>query len=227
MKSLRQIIRESLENLFLEMKENIPHFRERIDDRFLSDDTTFKDEKKELKDIVMDNISFLKKVNIDTQDNIGFLLLKGPNKYVYHRELPGGKIEHSEGPFVWAVVRGNSLETVVFGDASYKPKNTQIHLTVDRLRDYIYNENKGNFNLTEKDLRKLTAPRQVQKTEQKPQEIIINIRGVKWILDPKGEVIFKKNNPAVQINVWDVLEDKAEEMIIDDPTKEEIMSFLI
>ncbi len=227
MLNIRKLIRESLERLFVEMEENNPHFRERVFDRFQSDKTTFRDERKEIKDIVMGNIDFLRKVNIDTQDNIGFLLIKGPNKYVYHRELPNGEIEHSEGVFVWAVVRGNSLETVVFGDAAYKPKNTQIQLTVDKLRDYIYNENGGNFNITEKDIRKILTPKKAQNAEQKPKDIIINVKGVKWVLDPKQELLIKKNNPSIKVNVWDILEDKTEEMIIDEPTKEEIMSYLI
>lgn len=227
MNNIRKLIRETLERLMSEMEENIPHFRERVYDRLESDDTTFRNEKKNIKDIVFDNLKFLKKVNIETQDSIGFLIFKGPNRYIYHRELPNGKIEHSEGSFIWAVVRGNYLETLVFGDPNYKPQNTNIILYVDKLIDYIENENNGNFNITEKDIRKLLMPKQAQKTEQKPQDEIINIKGVKWLLDKKQEVLIKKNNPTVKVNVWDVLEDKIEDMIIDDKTKEEIMSFLI
>lgn len=228
MNQIRQIIRESLERLYLEVVVR-PHFKERVYDRLESDSTTFKDEKLVVKDIVFNNIKFLEEVNIDTLDNIAFLLIKGPNKYVYHREIPGKATEHSEGPYVWAITRGNFLETVVFGDAGYVPKNTQIQLTVDRLRNFIYDENNGKMTLTKHDIEKLTTPshKKTQSSEPKKQEIVINILGTKWVLDPKNETMFKKNKPSDSVSVWDLLDDKIENLTIDQDTKDEIMSHLM
>lgn len=228
MKSLRKIIRESIEKLYTEMFAK-PHFLHRVYDRLKSDSTTFKDEKKHVQDILFKNIDFLKDVDIETQDNIAFLLLKGPNRYIYHNDLgAGGKIEHAEGSFIWAVTRGNELETIIFKDAGAVPQNTQTHLTVDRLRDYIFNEKGGNMKITDKDIARLKAPKKPSPSEApKKEEIIINMLGTKWVLDPQKEVVFKRNKPSEVVGVWDLLEDKIEGYSIDDQTRDLILSYLM
>jgi hypothetical protein len=223
MKNLRKIIRESLERLFTEMDE-IPHFGDRVYDRLESDDTTFKDEKQSIKDIAFENIEFLRKLNFKSNANVGFLVLKSHNKYVYHRVLSNGTIEHSEGKFMWAVARFDELETIVFGDASYTPRNTQIHLTVDQVRSYVFNEKGGDMTITAKDIRRMQTP------DAKPEVskgVVVNMLGTKWVLDPEKEIFFKKNKPSETVSVWDVLEDKIEGVTTDEATKDEIMSHLM
>ena len=228
--NIRKLIRETLEIVMSEMEEAKPHFQDRIEDRLDSEYTTFSQEKQVIRDIVFDNIKFLKKVNIDTQDNIGILVFKGPNKYISKKTTPEGKIEYSEGNFVWVIVRGGVLETVILSDFSYRPKNTQIHLTVDRIRDYIENENNGNFNLTKKDLNKLISKdvnkKPVEK-EKNEDEFALNIGGVNYIVDSKSETIFKKNKPQQKFDIYNALEDKVEDIKLSDEEKDKVMSFLI
>src|ERR1035437_2269709 len=135
--SLRKTIRKSL---FEAIKTE--HFSEREFDRLASNDTNFKEEKQEVKNKLKSAIDFVQKINFPGQDNIGILLMKGPNKYV-HDGFVDGKQEHSEGSFIWAIIRGNDMETLVFGDGTYKPKNTQIQLTLDRLKNYILQDKNG------------------------------------------------------------------------------------
>ena len=223
MNPIRKIIREALERLFKEMEEK-DHFGDRVYDRLDSDDTTFKDEKQSIKDAVYKNIEFLRKLNLKSNANVGFLVMKSPNKYVYHRVTPEGKIEHSEGKFIWAVARFDELETIVFGDASYVPKNTQIHLVVDQVRDYVYNKKGGDMTITAKDIRSMLAP--IAKPEAE-KGIIINMLGTKWVLDPANETFYKKNKPSEIVSVWDVLDNKIEGVAIDEEIKDAILSNLM
>jgi len=223
MNPIRKIIREALERLFKEMDEK-DHFGDRVYDRLDSDDTTFKDEKQPIKDAVYKNIEFLRKLNLKSNANVGFLVMKSPNKYVYHRVTPESKIEHSEGKFIWAVARFDELETIVFGDASYVPKNTQIHLVVDQVRDYVYNKKGGDMTITAKDIRSMLAPTAKPEAEK---GIIINMLGTKWVLDPANETFYKKNKPSEIVSVWDVLDNKIEGVEIDEETKDAILANLM
>jgi len=216
---IKKIIKEIVSN-FLEANDK-GHFKQRIFDRLQSDFTNFTKEKKELQDVVRNGIEFLKKVRFPGQDNVGVLLLKGPSVYVYHNVIDG-KVEHSEGRFVWVVIRANDLETIVFGDMNYVPKNTQIHLTIDRIKDYIINEKKSDFNLTEKDLVRLqTKIRSSVAAVEKPKENIVIINGTKWIVDEKNERIYKKNNPDVSYDVYGFMEK------VDEKLQDEILSYLV
>lgn len=209
-KEIRKILEEAMET---------NHFRERMFDRLNSEYTTFRLEKPELKNRVKEAIDFVKQVNFPGQDNIGILLMKSPNKYIYHREVMG-KTEHSEGSFVWAVVRANDMETIVFGDSAYKPRNTQIHLTIDRLKNYILQDKDGDFNLTEKDLRKLVspAPKPVgSSVASEPGLPIININGTRYVVDVKGGIVYKKNSPNATMDLYkfiDTVDPETQEMIL-------------
>ncbi len=196
------------------------HFKERMFDRLESEFTNFKSEKPEIQNRVKSMIDFLNKVNFPGQDNIGVLLMKGPSKYVYHQEI-GGKTEHSEGSFVWAVIRANDMETIVFGDSAYKPKNTQIHLNIERLKDYIEKDKGGDFNLTDKDLKRLTTATQVkQPVQEKPTLPTVNVNGVQWVIDSATEKAYKKNNPSVLMDLMSFMDT------VDPQTQEKIMSLI-
>ena len=200
--NLRLEIRRILSEAFA-----TPHFKERVFDRLESDSTTFRNEKPEIKKVVRDAIEFVEKVNFPGQDNIGILLMKSPNKYIYDRYAAGGKHEHSEGNFIWAVVRANDMETIIFNDFKYKPQNTQMQFTIDRLRSYIMDTKKGDFNLTDKDLKRLLAPAHKQgEVPTEPELPMINIGGVKYVVDTKNEKIYKKNNPAAIMNLYSFLD---------------------
>lgn len=198
-----------------------PHFKERMYDRLVSDNTNFKNEKPEVQEKVKSAIDFIKQVNFPGQDNVGILLMKGPNKYVYHNVV-NGKTEHSEGSFVWAVIRANDLETIVFGDSAYRPKNTQIHLNIDKLKDYIMNVKGGDFNLNEKDLKRLTSPtvKQAEPVSVQPELPVINIGGTKYVVDAKAGTIYKKNSPNVLMDLYKFIDT------VDPATQDAIMSLV-
>jgi hypothetical protein len=197
-----------------------PHFKERVYDRLQSTFTNFNNEKPEIQSKIKSMIEFVNKVNFPGQDNVGILLMKGPNKYVYHQEV-NGKTEHSEGSFVWVVIRANDMETIVFGDSTYRPKNTQIHLNIDRLKDYIEKDKNGDFNLTDKDLKKLTSapPKQVS-TQEKNVLPTVNVNGTQWVVDAKQERVYKKNNPSVEMGLLSFMDT------VDVQTQDKIMSLI-
>ena len=129
MHKLRLIIREIFKNEFnaeigseINLLEAVKtgHFIKRVDDRLESDDTTFVKEEGRIKQIIYDAIDFLAKVNFPGQDNIAIRLFKSPNYYKYYRQV-NGKIERSQGNRIWVIVKGNDLETIVFGDIVYDP----------------------------------------------------------------------------------------------------------
>jgi hypothetical protein len=195
------------------------HFKDRVYDRLESEATNFSYDSQENKKKVYDAISFLRQVNFPGQDNIGIMLFKSPTKYVYHKELEN-KTEHSEGNYVWTILRGNDIETIVFGDSSYRPKETQIHLTIQNLMYYIHTQKLGDTNLTEKDLRKLQSgiTKQAQPEKKEPEQPIINIGGTKYVVDKQSEKIYQKNNPKKESNIWDIFDSLPEK------TQEEVMA---
>jgi hypothetical protein len=198
------------------------HFKERIFDRLESEFTTFSKEKQQIKDIVYNDIEFLKKVNFPGQDNIGILLFKSPNNYLYQKEIDN-KVERSAGNFVWVVIRANDLETIVFGDHQYIPRNTQIHLNINKLKAYIEQRKGMDFNLTDADLKYIQKWNPDIKNEPKDKpsnEVVLNINGIKYIFDKENRVLFKKNSPAEKSKIDDVFDSLPEK------NQEEIMAYL-
>ena len=142
--------------------------------------------------VYADNIDYLSEITFPGQDNIGILLFNKGNKYVYHKVLNNGKIEHSEGKYIWVIIKGNDLETIVFGDSNYKPGTSKFYLDIDILRYYIEEKKKGDKNLNDKDI-KILYNKQVnkiidKKEISKKEEFVINIGGVNWIIDSKNNV---------------------------------------
>lgn len=226
--NLRKIIRESIESV-LEMKEKAGHFKERIYDRLLGDYTTFKNADDKTKKIVFDDIEYLRKVEFDPKNKkIHYLGLftEVPNVYVYHnptQHTKDGDPEHSEGKYIWYIVRGDMLDTLVFGHRGYKPKETEYFISVDDLRKYL--DSKGRMTITDSDIRNLASP----ETDNTPKEkdFEVNIDGVKWALDKNTEELYKKNKSAIRYNVWDLLDDKVEEFILPDNVKSQIENQLL
>jgi hypothetical protein len=182
-----------------------PHFIDRVFDRLKSQFSTFSTESEKIQETVSANIKELAKISFPGQHNIGVLVFKSPKDYVYHRVV-NGKVEHSEGAFIWAVIRGNELETLVFGDSNYKPKNTQYAFTLKKLTDYIATS--GSYEITEKDLHKLTLkPTAAAPTTPKEPAQVVVINGSKWVVDTKNSVMYQKNNPSKTANIYDVIDN--------------------
>jgi hypothetical protein len=226
--NLRKIIRESIESV-LEMREKITHFQDRIDDRLLGDYTTFTSADPETKKIVFDDIAYLRSVEFDEKNtrtyNLGFFT-EAPNVYVYHNPTQltkDGEIEHSEGKFIWYIVRGNMLDTVVFGHRGYQPRETDYRIEVSELRKYL--DSKGRKTITDSDIRVLTTPR--AEVKQRVKDLEVNIDGVKWSLDKDKQELYKKNKPNIRYDVWDVLDNKIVDFEISDSARETLENELL
>ena len=200
------------------------HFKERIIDRLDSEYSTFSKEKDIIRKRVFDNIEYLSEVTFPGQENIGIMLFNKGNNYIYHKVLSNGKIEHSEGRYIWIIIKGNDLETVVFGDMNYKPSTSKIYLDMDILKYYIEEKKKGDKNLNEKDISDLynkKVNKIIDKKEiPKKEENVINIGGVNWIIDKENDVMFKKNNPIQKFKIDDVFNS------FDEKTQEKLLNLM-
>ena len=177
--------------------------------------TNFVNEKPEIKQIVYDRIQFLSKINFPHQDNIGIMIFKGGMVYKYDNNT-GAKPEHSEGKFIWVIARGNDLETIVFGLDGYRPKETQIHLNITKMMDYVNQIKKGNFNLTPQDLINLQKPMASnipKPKEENTNELLFNHNGANWILQKKEQLVFQKNKPTNKMNAFDFIESIDDEAL--------------
>lgn len=197
---IRKFIKEVL-------SEAVPtsHFKERYTDRIESEYTTFSKEPKIVKDKIIETLNFIESINFPGQDNIGVLIYKTvmPNKY---ERWGDGKLEKSVGRFVWVVIRANDIETIVFGDQDYVPRNTQIQLTINFLKRFIEDYKNGDTNLTEKDINLIktkTIPSETQVVKQ--EQPVVNISGTKWIVDKESGKLFQKNNPQKSAKIEDVI----------------------
>lgn len=175
------------------------HFKERIKDRLDSNYTNFSEEKEGIKQRIYDDIDFLETIQFPGQHNIGVLLGSGSIEYEYHREV-GGKVEHSQGRYVWVVIRANFLETIVFGDRDYVPRNTQYQLRIERIKEFVQEENGGVRELDDKSLRKLLSPKQKSSGGYRkvPAEFegmpVVTISGKEYFVDePNEQVVYTKN----------------------------------
>ena len=207
-------IRSIVKSVIMSEAISLPHFNDRVTDRLNSEYTTFMSENPQLRKTVFDNIKFLGKVNFPGFHNVGIMLLKGPNLYKYKKVVSPAKTERDEGSFIWAVMRGNELETIFFKNAGEKPQNTQIHVTSENLKKYIDNVKNGDYDLTEKDMARIARGeydvRQAPVEKEKEQFIIIN--GTKWIPNKEQEIIHQKNKPDNSISIYDVGERLGKEV---------------
>jgi hypothetical protein len=227
--SLRKIIRESIESV-LEMREKITHFQDRIDDRLLGDYTTFTSADDKTKKIVFDDIAYLRNIDFDEKNkriyNLGFFT-EVPNVYVYHNptklDKKTGRPEHSEGKYIWYIVRGNELDTVVLGHRGYRPADTQYFIEVSELKKYL--DSKGRRKITDSDIRVLTAPD--IEIIQRIKDFVVTIDGVKWALDKNTQELYKKNKPSTRYNAWDVLDDKIVDVKLSDSAREALENELL
>lgn len=205
-------------NLILELRNNIrkiikeaiqkQHFQDRVYDRLLGNFTNFNtQEKEEIKKRVFDDIEYLTSINFSGQSNIGVNLGKGTINYKYQNDIRTPK-ELSQGAYVWVVIRGNDLETIVFGDANYRPANTQMHLKIENIKEYIEKQKNNQKNLNEKDLNKINA-KKIEKIEFKksPDLPTLNVNGVKYVFDKNKEIVYKKNDPEKKQNIWDFIQN--------------------
>jgi len=134
---------------------------------------------------------------------------QGRGYYRIHTTEPNAAIKDSTGDEFWMIIRGNVIHTF-FLRKSWQTKDPSLN--ADKLR--VHHSFK-NIDTVIEMLGKQKQPQQSQKKE-KP---IVNIDGVKWMVNPKDETIFKKNKPQDVYKLDDIM-DK-----LDEPTQEKILSF--
>jgi hypothetical protein len=208
-----------LANLLTEAIKKL-HFDQRVYDRLKSEYTNFTTEDPTIQREILNSIDFLSRVNFMGQDNVAILIYKGHKWYKYEKPADG-KMEKSEGNYIWSIIRGNELETIVFGDAAYKPLNTQYLVKISNLMHYITDKKHGDFNITSKDLHNLVSynPNQ-QAAEIKDKEPVFIINSVKWILTADKQYLVKKNNPNEKMSVDDAIK------LLPDPQAEALLNLL-
>jgi hypothetical protein len=137
---------------------------------------------------------------------------QGRGYYRINTTEPNAAIKDSTGDEFWMIIRGNVIHTF-FLRKSWQTKN--LNLNAEKLRvDYSFKSVEAAIDVLGKDK---GGEQQQQQKREKP---IVNIDGVKWMVNPKDETIFKKNKPQ-DIYKLDTIMDK-----LDEPTQEKILSFL-
>lgn len=127
----------------------------------------------------------------------------------YYRIMDDEVLTDSTGDEIWAVVRDNTVTTIMLRKRIQTKDITHNNDKMD-VDNSIYNLQKFLKSKKEKE----------QKKSEKPKALVLKINGVKWQVDPEKEIIFKKNKPEVKMDLIDVL-DK-----LDEPTQEKILSLV-
>ena len=217
--SIRNIIR----NILNEAIET-PHFKERVIDRLESGNSNFNTESDRIKGFIQENINILKSINFPGQDNIGVLIFNGSKNYKYHRVV-NGKTERSEGNKIWIIIRANDLETIVFGDNSYLPQNTEIRLNMKQIRNYINGLGKdknGQYNLSINDLKRLTknlSPINIIKPTKTALQTT-SVYGEDWYVDKQNQTLINVKDKNNIKNIYDVIGE------VDEETAQKILDLL-
>ena len=200
---MENIVRKILREIFTEAIAT-EHYRNRAEvGGRLSDSeySTFVKEPNSTKDVVYRNLDYLQDIEFPEDISVGVLAFRGKKSYAYTKP----KAE-SFGRNIWVVVRENEMKTLMFSNADTitgKEKiRTNYAINLVKLRDYIEKEKGGDKNLTPEDIMTIFAP-EVVAPEEKGESNIINLGGVKYIVDKDNSVIFKKNNPTQTFDLLD------------------------
>ena len=223
MERLRQIIKEHIKMLFLEMVERPDrHFSDRVFQRLMGPYTDFPGPFEGFEKQVFDNIEFLKKLTIKYGDYPPRIQITMKAPMVYTATKP----EVNSGDRLWFIAIGNELQTFFLSRNDYKPGGVvSLRIDMDKLKDYI--KKKGENVLDMNDIRILNQKQIQPKTSIRQDEKMVIINGTKFIVDPENEIVYKKNDPKVKYNVWDVIEGKIENLSIEDKSKDKILDYLL
>lgn len=205
---MENIIRKLLREIFTEVIKT-QHYNDRAEvGGRLSDKeySTFTKESQSVKNVVNKNLDYLQDVEFPEGITVGVLVYRGNNAYRYDK--PG---ELSTGRNIWVVIRNNKMTTLMFSNAdvlsgaesdSNHKTRTDYQINLMKLKDYIDKEKEGDKNLTLEDIENIFNPKIVM-NEPKDKSNIINLGGVKYIVDKDNSVIFKKNSPETKFDLLD------------------------
>lgn len=212
---LRLMIRSMIQETIM-----TTHFKDRRYLRLDSPDTDFPGSYPKFKDIVDDAIGFLwKKVDFDKNLRVA-IELKTPQIYTaYDKE----KNEFSKGDRLYFIVDyGNLLKTLVFTKKD-KDLKVDFYIPFNELKNYVVNNNISYLTAKEiKQIFKKTGPESTQ-----PKELIYLVNGKKWVFDKERSKFFLRNKKEISYDVYDILEDKIEDVKLTQQQKDEILSYLL
>jgi hypothetical protein len=203
---MENLIRKILREMFTEVIKT-QHYKDRAEvGGRLSDSeySTFEKEPNSTKETVYRNLDYLQDVEFPEDIDVAVLAFRGKKPYAYTKpDAP------SFGKNIWVVIRGNLMTTLMFSNAdasvgsdSQHKTRTDYQINLVKLKDYIDKEKGGDKNLTPEDIKKIFEP-EVVVPEEKGESNIINLGGVKYIVDKDNSVIFKKNNPSQTFDLLD------------------------
>jgi hypothetical protein len=204
---MENIVRRILREMFTEVIAT-QHYRDRAEvGGRLSDSeySTFEKEPEHTKELVYKNLDYLQDVEFPEDIDVAVLVFRGKKDYAYKK--PG---ETSFGKNIWVVIRGNMMTTMMFSNAdvasgsdSQHKTRTDYQINLMKLKDYIDKEKEGDKNLTVDDVNKIVKPEVVVTKEKEVDSNVINLGGVKYVVDKDNSVIFKKNNPTQTFDLLD------------------------
>jgi hypothetical protein len=189
--------------------------------RLDSTDTDFPGDYPNFKETVYDTIDFLeKKVDFDKSLTLG-IWLRCPQTYTaYDRR----KNEKSVGSRLYFVINiGNELETLMFEKPERMRLTVEYYVPFEDLKKYVIDNNKSY--LIDKDIRAILNKN--KPVVVKPAELIYNVNAKKWVFDKEKQTFFLRNDPKKSYNVYDILDDKIEGVILSPEQKDEILGYLI
>jgi hypothetical protein len=206
---MENIIRKILREIFIEVvKTN--HYSERAEvGGRLSDAeySTFVKEPDSVKSTVYRNLDYLEDVEFPENISVGVLAFRGKHPYAYIK--PDAR---SFGKNIWVVIRNNVMTTLMFSNAdtstgfdSQHKTRTDYQINLTKLKNYIDKEKGGDKNLTPEDIKAIFAPEIT--TKDKEESNVINLGGVKYVIDKENEKIFKKNNPSQTFELLDFVSE--------------------
>lgn len=136
---------------------------------------------------ILDEISFIKNINFENTIDMAIVFWKSS-------KLETGLGQNPPGNVLVGVLRHNEIVTIQWQPSAsvYGGKVTDVDYVIefDKLQNYITSNNINNITL--KDVKKMLNK---DKPEQpkKENDIVITINGVKYALDAKNGIFYKKN----------------------------------
>jgi hypothetical protein len=197
------------------------HFMDRRFLRLDSSDTDFPGTYPKFRETVDDAINFLwKKVDFDKDLRLA-IELKSPQTFTaFDKE----KKEFSKGDRIYFLVQhGNELETLVFDRKDKVDLRVDYYVPFVELKNYVVNNNISY--LTSKEIKQILKKPVPVSTQ--PKELIYLVNGKKWVFDKEGSKFFERNKKENSYDVYDILDDKIENVKLTQQQKDEILSYLL
>jgi len=197
------------------------HFRDRRFLRLDSSDTDFPGSYPKFRETVDDAINFLwKKVDFDKSLRLA-IELKSPQTFTAFDKT---KKEFSKGDRIYFLVQhGNELETLVFDRKDKVNLGVDYYIPFNELKNYVVNNNVSY--LTAKEIKQIL--KKPEPESDQPKELIYVVNGRKWVFDKVGMKFFLRNKKDISFDVYDILDDKIEDVKLNQQQKDEILSYLL